>query len=82
MKLGYLITAITLSVVLLIIAFQNIQTHATFVMFFSFQNMQMTLPVLFLTFVGMVSGALYTLAIQSALSAKRDKKRKDEMGEF
>ena len=82
MKIRYLIGAVAITVGLLIIAFQNIQTNASFVMFFSFKSMPMTFPVLVLAVLGMVAGLLYTLAIQSMLSKKEKEIREEEEGEF
>ena len=82
MKIGYLIGAVAITVVLLIVAFQNIQTNASFVMFFSFKSMPMTFPVLVLTVFGMIAGSLYTLAIQSMLDKKQEEIREEEDSEF
>ncbi len=82
MKTGYLITAVVLTVILLIVAFQNIQTSASFVMFFSFKNMPMTFPVLFLSVLGMAAGSFYTLAVQSMLDKKQEEIQEEENSEF
>ncbi len=82
MKTHYLIAAIVLTVVLIIIAFQNIQTQAPFVIFFSFKSVRMTLPVLFLSSVGMAAGALYAIAIRSAIDKKMEDIRQEENAEF
>lgn len=82
MKVNYLIAAVAITVILLIIAFQNIRTNASFVMFFSFKNMSMTFPVLFITVFGMAAGSLYTLAIQSMLNKKKEEIREEEESEF
>ncbi|MFH0776602.1 MAG: hypothetical protein V1936_03260 [Patescibacteria group bacterium] len=80
--MSYLITALVITVVLLIIAFQNIQTSASFVMFFSFKSMPMTLPVMFISVLGIAAGALYTLAIQSAINKKQEELRDEANNEF
>ena len=82
MKLGYLISALVISVVLLIIAFQNISTSSSFWMFLESKNMPMTFPVLVLSALGMVAGSLYTLAIQSALHKKEEERHEEETSEF
>ncbi|MBU1089625.1 hypothetical protein KKF38_02425 [Patescibacteria group bacterium] len=82
MKIRYLVGAMAITLVLLIIAFQNIQTNASFVMFFSFKSMPMTFPVLVLTVFGMAAGSLYTLAIQSILNKKEKEIREEEGSEF
>jgi hypothetical protein len=82
MKTGYLIAAVVITVLLLIIAFQNIQTHASFIMFFSFKNMSMTFPVFMLSVLGMAAGAFYTLAILSMVDKRREDFRDEEGSEF
>ena len=82
MKTGYLIGALVITVILLIIAFQNISTSASFVMFFQVENVSMTFPVLFLSALGMAAGSLYTIAIQSALNKKEEEVRESENSEF
>ena len=82
MKTGYLIMAVVITVLLLIIAFQNIQTNASFIMFFSFKNMPMTFPVLVLSILGMTAGSFYTLAILSAVGKRKEEIHEEESSEF
>ncbi len=77
-KTGFLVAAIILSVVLLIIAFQNVTTRSQFWMFFESKSMPMAFPALALSVVGMVVGALFTLYFQSLIGEKKDVIRKEE----
>ena len=82
MKIGYLISALVITVIILIIAFQNIQTTASFVIFFSFKSVPMTLPVMLISAMGLAAGALYTLAIQSAINKKAEELKEDLDSQF
>ena len=82
MKISYLIGAVTFTVLILIIAFQNITVRSSFVLFFSIENTSMTLPILFLSVVGMIAGALYTLFLKSIISEKEDQREENSDVEF
>ena len=70
MKIGYLISAITITVLILIITFQNVPTKANFAIFFGASNMSMAMPVILISILGGAAGVLYTLAIHSAINKK------------
>ena len=74
----YLVMAIVLSVLLLIIAFQNISIKSQFWMFFNSKSMPMAFPVFVISLVGMVVGSLFTLFVQSVLSEKEEITREEE----
>ena len=82
MKTGRLILAVVITVILLIVVFQNIQTVTQFRMLFSIKSVGMGFPILILIVLGMVAGALYTLAIQSALSEKKEESQGEASDEF
>ena len=82
MKIGYLVTALVITVLLLIIAFQNIRTSASFVMFFSFKSVMMTVPVMIISALGIAAGVFYTLAIQSAINKKAEELREELDSQF
>lgn len=82
MKVGYLIGAVFMTVIILIISFQNFASNASFYMFFNIQNMPMTLPILILSVLGMVAGSLYTLFLQSAVAEKKEEQHEENEGEF
>ncbi|MCF7845906.1 MAG: hypothetical protein K9L85_01585 [Candidatus Peribacteraceae bacterium] len=82
MKISYLVSALVITVVLLIIAFQNIRTTAAFVMFFSFKSVTMTIPVMLISVLGIAAGVLYTLAIQSAINKKAEELRDELDSQF
>jgi len=82
MKVGYLLGAVAITVMIVIIAFQNITTSSSFVMFFNIDNTPMTMPIIFLTVMGMISGSLYTLFVQSALNQKSEERREEQEGNF
>jgi uncharacterized integral membrane protein len=62
-----LITAVGITVVILIVAFQNIRTFASFIFFFGFQNKSLTLPILLIAILGMIAGALYANFLHGAV---------------
>ncbi|MFH0834334.1 MAG: hypothetical protein V2A63_03015 [Patescibacteria group bacterium] len=78
MKVGYLISALGITVVLLIIFFQNVQTAASFALFFGFKNVNLSFPLMLVAVLGITAGALYTLAIQSMIN-KRAEELRDEL---
>ncbi len=80
MKNLALIVAVSITVIILIIAFQNIRTISPFVMFFSFDSTPLTLPILFVSILGMVAGSLYTVFLRSAVkkSAEEDEDSSDD----
>jgi uncharacterized integral membrane protein len=82
MKTGYLISAVTITVLLLIIAFQNIQNSTSVEMLFSMRSVSLGFPILIIVVLGMAAGSLYTIAIQSILSKKQSEIREDEESEF
>lgn len=71
-KMHYLISAVAITVLILIIAFQNITTTASFVMLFSFKSIVLFFPIFFIAVLGIAAGSLYTLFIQSLLEKKDD----------
>ncbi|MFH0833968.1 MAG: hypothetical protein V2A63_01085 [Patescibacteria group bacterium] len=82
MKISYLISALVITVVLLIIAFQNIQTNAGFSMFFSFKSVTLAFPIMLVSSLGIAAGVLYTLAIQSAINKKAEDLRDELDSQF
>ncbi len=78
MKNIALIVAVAITVVILIIAFQNIRTMAPFVMFFNFESTPLTLPILFMSILGMISGALYTIFLRSAVKKSTEEDDDDQ----
>jgi len=77
-KTGFLVFALILSVVLLIIAFQNVTTKSQFWMFFESKSMPMAFPVLVISVVGMITGSLFTLYLQSLVGEKKEIIRKED----
>jgi uncharacterized integral membrane protein len=77
MKNLTLIGAVGITVIILIIAFQNFASQAAVYMFFNLKSTPLTLPLLFMSILGMVAGSLYTIFIQSATK----KEEKEENGE-
>ncbi len=82
MKTGYLISAVVITVILLIIASQNIQTTASFEMLVHLNNASLAPSILILSVLGMISGTLYTLAIQSMLNKRQEEIHESEESEF
>ena len=82
MKISYLIGAVAVTIVILIIAFQNIAINTSFWMFFDVKNLPMTIPILFLSVFGVIAGALYTLFLQSVIAKKREDDREESEGDF
>lgn len=82
MKISYLISAVIITIVILIIAFQNISIRTSFWMFFDVKNLPMTIPILFLSVFGMISGTLYTLFLQSVIAKKKEDDREESEGDF
>lgn len=82
MKTGYLISAVAITVLILIIAFQNIQNKVSIEMLFNMKNVSLALPILILVVLGIAAGSLYTLAIQSMINQKQTEMREDEESEF
>lgn len=82
MKIGYLVGAVSMTVLILIIGFQNITANTPFWMFFEAKSMPMTFPILFLSVFGMIAGSLYTLFIQSVIKKKSDETQESNEGDF
>ena len=82
MKVNYLISATVITVILLIIAFQNIQTKASFEMLFHLNNVSMAPSILILSILGMTAGSFYTLAIKSMLNRKQEEILEEEENKF
>jgi len=82
MRSLYFTSAIIITVLLLIIAFQNIQNTARLQMLFALENVSLTFPIMLIAILGMVTGSLYTLAVQSAISAAAEEQREEEESDF
>lgn len=82
MKFGYLIFAVVLTVAILIVAFQNIAVTTRFWLFFQAESIRLTLPIMFLSALGMIAGAFYTLFIQSVLAKRAELEREESEGDF
>lgn len=67
-----LISAVTITVVILIVAFQNIRTYASFIFFFGFDNKSLTLPLLLIAILGMIAGALYANYLRGAVKSVQE----------
>lgn len=67
MKIAALFGALILTVVLLIVAFQNIAVSASVYIFFGSLSMPLTVPILITAFVAGFTGALYTIFVQAVL---------------
>lgn len=81
MKFGYLALALVITVVILIIAFQNIATMGMFSVFFKSVNMSFTLPIFFVSALGMLAGVFYTVFFQK-LFQDETPEDDDEDGDF
>lgn len=77
MKIGYLVGAISLTVLILIIAFQNITMKSSFVMFFNIESTPMTFPILLISVISMIAGALYTMFLKSMIIEKKEEREED-----
>lgn len=82
MKIGSLISAVAITMAILIVAFQNISVTTQFWMFFQAESVPMTLPIMFLAAAGMVAGALYTIFIQSVLAKRTEIEQEENEGDF
>ncbi len=82
MKTSYLVGALIITVLLLIIVFQNVNNSAAFALFFSFNNVTLAVPVVLISGLGIAAGALYTMAIQSAINKKTEEMHEDLNSQF
>lgn len=71
MKTGYLVGAVVITILLLIIAFLNIQNAASVETLFGTKSISLGFPILIIVVLGITAGSLYTLAIQSMLGKKQ-----------
>ncbi|MFA6457828.1 MAG: hypothetical protein WCV72_00370 [Patescibacteria group bacterium] len=82
MKTSYLVGALIITVLLLIIVFQNINNSAAFALFFSFDNVVLAVPIILISGMSVAAGALYTLAIKSAIDKKTEEMHEDLNSQF
>jgi uncharacterized integral membrane protein len=70
-KTKYLIGAVAVTVLIIIIAFQNISSSAQFWILFQAKNASLLILIFLVAALGMLAGVMYTIFIQSMLDKKQ-----------
>lgn len=81
-KTKYLIGAVTTTVLIIIIAFQNISMSAQFWVLFQAKNASLLILIFMVAVLGMIAGALYTIFIQSMVQKKQQLDHDETESEF